>query len=62
MEGTPGENRKGPGCSPAVTLLHATDLRHVPLILTYGLFSGIGRAPRPSRPRRFRLVSWRDSP
>jgi len=102
MEGTPGENRKGPGCSPAVTLLHATDLRHVPLILTYGLFSGIGRAPLASgdergkaytreivarqgrkgweivilafdipaawtteaeeRPRRFRLVSWRDSP
>jgi hypothetical protein len=28
-----------------VTLLHATDLRQVPLILTYGLFSGIGRAP-----------------
>lgn len=25
--------------------LHATDLRHVPLILSYGLFSGIGRAP-----------------
>lgn len=28
-----------------MTFLHATDLRHVPLILTYGLFSGIGRAP-----------------
>ena len=52
MEGTPGENRKGPGCSPAVTLLHATDLRHVPLILTYGLFSGIGRAPLASGDER----------
>ncbi len=39
MEGTPGESRKRPGCSLAVTLLHTTDLRHVPLILTYGLFS-----------------------
>lgn len=29
----------------SVTLLHATDLRQVPLILAYGLFSGIGRAP-----------------
>jgi hypothetical protein len=29
-------------------LLHATDVRHVPLILTYGLFSGIGRAPLAS--------------
>lgn len=28
-----------------MTFLHATDLRHVPLILTYGLYSGIGRAP-----------------
>lgn len=25
--------------------LHATDLRQAPLIVTYGLFSGIGRAP-----------------
>ena len=25
--------------------LHATDLRQVPFILTFGLFSGIGRAP-----------------
>lgn len=48
MEATPGESRKRPDCSPAVTLLHATDLRHVPLILAYGLFSGIGRAPLAS--------------
>ncbi len=32
------------GMSP-VTFLHATDLRQVPLILAYGLFSGTGRAP-----------------
>ncbi len=25
--------------------LHTTDLRQVPIILTYGLFSGVGRAP-----------------
>lgn len=52
MEGTPGESKKGSGCSPAVTLLHATDIRHVPLILTYGLFSGIGRAPLASGDER----------
>ena len=52
MEGTPGESKKGSGCSPAVMLLHATDLRHVPLILTYGLFSGIGRAPLASGDER----------
>ncbi|MEE8503676.1 MAG: hypothetical protein V3T26_04390, partial [candidate division NC10 bacterium] len=28
-----------------VIFLHATDLRQVPFILTFGLFSGIGRAP-----------------
>ncbi len=28
-----------------MTFLHATDLRHVPFIFAYGLFSGIGRAP-----------------
>ena len=58
MEGTPGENRKGPGCSPAVTLLHATDLRYVPLILTPAAWT----TEAEERPRRFRLVSWRDSP
>ena len=52
MEGTPGESKKGSDCSLAVTLLHATDLRHVPLILTYGLFSGIDRAPLASGDER----------
>lgn len=28
-----------------MTFLHATDLRQVPFILTYGLFSGVGRGP-----------------
>jgi hypothetical protein len=39
MGGTPGESRGW------VSFLHATDLRQVPFILAYGLFSGIGRAP-----------------
>lgn len=39
MGGTPGESRGW------MSFLHATDLRQVPFILAYGLFSGIGRAP-----------------
>jgi hypothetical protein len=57
MEGTPGASRKRAGCSPAATLLHATDLRHVPFILTYGLFSGIGRAPLASGCERGRAYT-----
>lgn len=45
MGETPGESRKRIGCLRAVTVLHATDLRQVPLILAHGLYSGIGRAP-----------------
>jgi hypothetical protein len=39
MGGTPGESKGW------MSFLHATDLRQVPFIVTYGLFSGIGRAP-----------------
>ena len=39
MGETPGESRGW------VSFLHSTDLRQVPFILAYGLFSGFGRAP-----------------
>jgi hypothetical protein len=42
---SPRGRRPGKEQPFAVTLLHATDVRQVPLIAAYGLFSGMGRAP-----------------